>query len=87
VAGGGGHPLQDALLKRFVVAEEERDLDRAADALGVAADLLAVSVQHFELVAHLIRCAGDVGDVGVFDDDAKRPLLAAAADEDRRVSA
>ncbi len=87
----GGPPRMAAMpwatrcLAGLGLGEPDRGLDRAHDFGGVAADRAAVAVEHLELVGDLVRRAGDVGDVGVFGDDLQGALLAAAADEERRV--
>ena len=62
-------------------APEPGFLDRVVAApLGVA-----VRTQHVELVAELVDRAAVVPDVGVARDETEEDLLAAAADEDRRM--
>ena len=55
------------------------------DVLVVAPDVLAVLLEHAVLVAQHLGVAEDVAGVRVARHEAQRALLAAAADEDRRM--
>ena len=69
-----------------VRARVERAHHRLLDRVVVATELLAVLAQYVELVGKLPGVVGEeVAGVGVLGDEPQRLLLAAAADQDRRV--
>ena len=68
-----------------------RDVHRAHPGLGdlgrVAADVLAVALEHAEQVLDALDVAEQVRAVGVLGHEPQRLALAAAADQDRDVAA
>ena len=73
-----------AAVSSALAGEHQRAQPADRDVGGVAAERLAVAAQDVHLVGHRGGVAEDVHHVGVARHQPQRPLLAAAADEDRR---
>ena len=76
--------LPDADRLGFGVADRDLDAEREFDVGDVAADGVAVALEHLDLVLHHVDRAHRVPHVCIARDGTKRLLLAAAADQDRQ---